>query len=71
MLSFLLDTFDGYVCGTKPPKQILRMKQINRGTPMWWVFAFILLGLYVALALVRFNNSNPSDSKKKHLGLDE
>ena len=38
---------------------------------MWWIFAFMLLGLYVALKLVSFNDSTPSEDELKRLNFDD
>ncbi len=38
---------------------------------MWWIFAFMLLGLFIALKLVRFNDSTPSDEELRRLGFKD
>lgn len=38
---------------------------------MWWIFAFILLGLYVALKLVSFNDKTPSEEELKRLNFKD
>ena len=38
---------------------------------MWCIFAFMLLGLLIALKLVRFNDSTPSNEELKRLGFKD
>ena len=38
---------------------------------MWWIFAFMLLGLYVALTLVRFNDKTPSEKELRKLNFEK
>ena len=38
---------------------------------MWWIFAFMLLGLFIALKLVSFNDTMPSEEELERLNFNK